>query len=181
MPHDFEYVSKSEYGPVLNQLRQIIREVQEYLKKDFFTFQPDVIGSASLNMVTRDKKGNKGYDFDVNLRLNISLDDYTPSKLRSIFKNALDKISPRLGYDYCEDSTRVLTMKFKDCDNSKIHHSCDIGLIIEDDEGQEWCVYCNKHNGKQTYEFKQIPDPYELEEKIEWIKEEGLWSEVMLM
>ena len=110
--HDFRYVSKKEAAPVKADLLDLIHEVQDEVR-DKFTFQYEFVGSASRNMITYDAKSNVGYDFDVNFEVNDDDNNYTPKQIRTIIRNAIDKFAPLHGYDYCEDSTRVLTIKQK--------------------------------------------------------------------
>ncbi len=177
MIHDFEYVTKKEYGPVKKELWELIYEVQDVLR-DKFTFQFRPIGSSTRNMITRDKKGNAGYDFDINIYPNVDFDDYSAAQLRDMFTAAFNRLAKKYGYSPCEDSTRVLTIKFKNVSRSRIEHSCDIAIILEDEDENEWFIHCKKQGNKKSYEWCEEPDPYELEEKADWIKENGLWQDV---
>ena len=49
----FEYVTKKEYGPVKEELINLIRMVQDDVR-EHFTSRYDFIGSASRNMITRE-------------------------------------------------------------------------------------------------------------------------------
>ncbi len=51
---DFKYVTKKEYQPVKNELIELINLVQDEVR-EYFTFRYDFIGSASRNMITREK------------------------------------------------------------------------------------------------------------------------------
>ena len=117
--HDFCYVSKKEAAPVKAELLDIIHEVQDIVRDDF-TFQFTFIGSSSRNMITYDRKSNIGFDFDVNIEVNDYDENYEPKEIRTIIRKALDKVARQYGYDYCEDSTRVLTIKKKDRPNSRM-------------------------------------------------------------
>lgn len=126
--HDFCYVSKKEAAPVKAELLDIIHEVQDIVRDDF-TFQFTFIGSSSRNMITYDRKSNIGFDFDINIEVNDDDENYEPKEIRTIIRKALDKVARQYGYDYCEDSTRVLTIKKKDRPNSRIIHSCDFAIV----------------------------------------------------
>lgn len=177
---DFEYVTKKEYLPVKNELIELINLVQDEVR-DKFTFRFDFIGSASRNMITRDKKSNTGYDFDVNIRVNDDDNEYSAKEIRRILKEGFDKHSKKFQYDYAEDSKRVLTIKVKDRKNSKILHSCDFAVVNDYTDNQvndrQEFIYFNKK--QNTYEWQEQPEGfYMLDEKIGWIKENDLWQEV---
>ncbi len=81
------------------------------------------------------------------------------------------------GYDYCEDSTRVLTIKFKDQDHSRIVHSCDFAVVYDCGYGRQQYIRFNKKQQTYTWEyqpkgFKYLPD------KIEWLKKNNLWNDL---
>ena len=55
--NNFKYVSKRQLSPVKQELIQIIKSVQDEIRKDF-TFRFDFVGSVKRNMVTYDVKPN---------------------------------------------------------------------------------------------------------------------------
>ena len=89
--HDFEYVSREEYQPVKNDIIDIILEVQDEVR-DHFTFQYHFIGSTNRKMITRDRKSNVGYDFDVNLEVNYDKEEYNAFDVRNIMRNLLHTV-----------------------------------------------------------------------------------------
>ena len=125
--HDFCYISKKDAAKVKAELLDIIHEVQNIVR-DKFTFQFTFIGSSSRNMITYDRKSNIGFDFDVNIEVNNAAENNKPKEIRTIIRKALNRVARQHGYDYCEDSTRVLTIKKKDRPNSRIIHSCDFAI-----------------------------------------------------
>ena len=131
--------------------------------------------------MTYDADTNIGYDFDVNIQVNSTSEHLAPKEIKMKIKNALDNVAIHFGYDYAEDSTRVLTIKFKDRENSRIVHSCDFAIVndyIDEDgyEGQEY-IHFNKEQNK--YFWEERPQGYYLlEEKADWIKENDCWQEV---
>lgn len=177
--YNFEYVTRKELSPVKKELISIINSVQDLVRQDF-TFQFYFVGSVKRNMVTCDVKSNIGYDFDVDILIN---DECTLSakNIKSKIRIALDKIAPHFGYDYAEDSTRVLTIKFKDRRNSRILHSCDFAIINDyiDDDGSEGQEYIHFNKKQKSYSWKEQPQGfYLLEEKEEWVQDSGYWNEM---
>lgn len=178
--YHFEFIGKKERAPVKKELISIIRETQDLLRADF-TFRFDFVGSDKHNTVTCDLKSNIGYDFDVNLEVNDDDCDYTPKEIRTKIRLALNQVAPKYGYAYAEDSTRVITIKLKDRQNSRILHSCDFAIVNNyiDKDGcrrQEYIRF-NKASNRYTWE-EQSQGYYMLLEKEEWIKENGLHHEL---
>lgn len=182
MKHDYRFILKKDRSVrnAYENLQEILNQVHKSLRKKF-TFQHKLIGSYSRNMITCDYKLNKGFDFDVNIYPYYEDDDFTPKEIKLLFKNALDKIATGYGYDYAEDSTRVLTIKFKDRINSRILHSVDFAFVNDyvDDEGNERQEYIRFNKGHKSYSWVEQPNGfYLLPEKNKWLKENGLWGEV---
>ena len=178
--YNFKYVTAKQLSPVKQDLIVIINSVQDLIRKDF-TFRFDFVGSVERNMVTYDVKSNIGFDFDVNIQVNDDECNFSAEDIKTKIKNALDKVAPHFGYDYAEDSTRVLTIKVKDRKNSKILHSCDFAIVNNyiddnDDERQEYIRF-NKKQKNYTWE-EQPRGYYLLPEKEEWIKNIGYWDEM---
>ena len=142
--YHFEYVTKAEAAPVKKELIAIINAVQDLLR-DHFTFRFDFIGSSARNMITQDVKSNIGFDFDVNIEVNYDGEEYTAKELREMLKAAFDRIVPSYGYSPAEQSTRVLTIKFKNTAHSKIVHSCDIAIIYYCDDADFYGYYYLKN------------------------------------
>ena len=178
--YHFEYVTKAEAAPVKKELIAIINAVQDLLR-DHFTFRFDFIGSSARNMITQDVKSNIGFDFDVNIEVNFIDREYSPREIREKLKVAFDRIVPSYGYSPAEQSTRVLTIKFKDTAHSRIAHSCDIAIVnnYTDDDGFECQEYIHFDKKSNRYLWAERSEGYYLlPEKEEWIKENGLQTDL---
>lgn len=174
--HNFRYVTKKEFLPIKKELIEIINKVQDIVRNEF-TFRYDFIGSASRNAITMDECSNTGFDFDVNIRVNDDDENYNAQEIKSILINAFNRVVGNYGYDYGEDSKRVITIKVKDRDNSRILHSCDFAIVYDCSDGRQQFIYFNK--AQQTYEWHYQPKGfYQLEVKMQKIKNNGLWNEL---
>ena len=179
--HDFEYVPNHEWKPIRDELFEIIHRLQDEVQ-DEFTFQYYFVGSSKRKMITRDRNSNTGFDFDVNIEVNDPDENYSAEEIRNILHKGLDRVTNPygysiFGYDYTEDSTRVLTIKVKDKTNSRILHSCDFCIIYECGDGRQQYIRYNKKQNSYPWEY-QPKGQMELPAKIEWVKEQGLWQQV---
>ena len=174
--HDFVYVTKASAQSVKNELIQIIHEVKDLIE-EYFTFQFKPVGSSSRNMITYDRKSNIGYDFDFDLEINDDDENYTAEEIRHIIKNAIDQVAPRFGYKYCEDSTRVLTIKKVNIFTSRILHSCDFAIVYNCEDGRQQYIRFNKDHNNYTWEY-QGKGFKRLENKITWLMANGYWGEL---
>lgn len=175
--HDFIYVTKTSARPVKNELIKIIHEVQDIIREEYFAFRFRIVGSSSMNMITYDRKSNIGFDFDFNLEINDDDEKYSADQIRHIIKNAIDQVAPRYGYNHCEDSTRVLTIKKVNTFTSKIIHSCDFAIVYNCGDGRQQYIRFNKSNNNYTWEY-QGKGFKNLEKKITWLKHNGHWGEL---
>lgn len=178
MENNYRFISKKSPNVkrAYDNMREIIKQVHRNLQE--FTFRDEMVGSYSRNMITCDIKSNIGYDFDVNIYPNNENKDFSAKEIKLLFKQELDKIAPKYGYDYAEDSTRVLTIKIKDRENSRILHSVDFAFVRnnKDNKYQEYIHFNKKHKNyswnKRTASFYMLP------EKMEWLKRNNLWEEM---
>lgn len=176
--HHFEYVSKKQAAPYKAELIEIIHRVQDEVRDDF-TFQFAFIGSSHRNMITVDPTTNIGFDFDVNIEVNDGDENFTPKQIRTILRNAFTHVSKTFGYNKCEDSTRVITIKAIDYWHSRVSHSCDFAIVYESKSGQQYIRF-NKENGNYTWEYQKQPYK-ELEKRADFLKEHGFWNEVLVV
>lgn len=174
--HDFVYVTKASAKPVKNELIQIIHEIQDIVRP-YFTFQFRSVGSSSRNMITRDLKSNIGFDFDFDLEINVDEESYTSAQIRHIIKNAIDRVAPKYGYNHCEDSTRVLTIKKVNTFTSQIILSCDFAIVYNCGDGRQQYIRFNKDHNSYTWEY-QGKGFKNLEQKITWLKCNNHWKEL---
>ena len=174
--HDFKYVTKNEAKPVKEELYQILHEVQDVVR-EYFTFSFTPVGSSKRNMITYDTKSNIGFDFDFNVEVNDDDQRFNPKEIRTILRNAIDRVAPRYGYKYCEDSTRVLTIKKVNTFSSRIIHSCDFAIVYNCKDGRQ--QYIRYNNADNTYSWEYQGKGFVgLEKKIEWLKKNKLWEEL---
>lgn len=174
--YHFQYVSKNEIAPLKNQVIELIGLVQDEIR-NHFTFKYEFIGSVKRNMVTRDVKSNIGFDYDVNIMVNDDDEKYSPAAIKLILMKAFDKYAYKYHYDFCEDSTRVFTIKVKDRKNSRILYSCDFAIVNNYGNNQQEYVRFNKKSNSYSW-TEQSNGFYLLPEKIEFCKDNSLWAEV---
>ena len=182
MSYHFEYVSKNSkiVKSAYRNLIEIIKLAQDELRNEF-TFQYRIVGSYSRNMMTYDPKSNKGFDFDVNIYPNIEKNRFSAKAIKTKLIKAINKHAKDFGYSHAEDSTRVITIKVKDTENSKIKHSVDFAIVNDytDDEGYDHQKYIRFNKKSNQYEWQEQDGGfYEIDDKIEWIKDEDLWNEL---
>lgn len=175
--HDFRYVTKNEAKPIKEEIYQILHEVQDLVREHFtFSFKP--IGSSSRNMITYDTKSNIGFDFDINIEVNDDEEEFEPKEIRTIIRNAINRVASHYGYNNCEDSTRVLTIKKVNTFTSRIIHSCDFAIVYNCKDGRQQYIRFDKDSNNYFWAF-QGQGFVGLDKKIDWLKKEKLWGELL--
>lgn len=183
MSYNYQYISK--HSNMVSLARQnlinIIRDVQNEVR-DEFTFQFKIVGSYSRNMITYDRKSNIGFDLDVNIYPNDD-DNYTAKEIKTILIKAFNNNIKKYGYSNVEDSTRVITIKVKDTVNSKIIHNVDFAIVneYEDEEGNTHLEYIRFNKQNNSYTWEESKGFYNIQDKIDTIKQENLWQELRNM
>ncbi len=172
----FVYVKKEEWKVARDDLYDLIHTVQDEVRENF-TFTYELIGSASRNMITRDENSNVGYDFDINIRVNDKKEKFSAEEIKSILQNGFNEHVLNYGYDYPEDSKRVLTIKVKDRENSRIVNSCDFAVVHDIDENTQQYIHFNKKDNSYVWEY-QPKGYYQLPQKIKTLKNNHRWTEV---
>lgn len=178
--YHYEYASRKFRKPIRDKIVELLNQVQKDLKQEF-TFQFKFEGSDPLNLVTYDTKTNIGFDFDINVYPNDDEQKYSAKELKTMFINSFNKFGKKYCFDYCENSSRVITLKVIDSKHSKILYSCDIAIVHDywdnDDEWHQQLVYFNKR--QNSYYWQEQPAPfYEFYDRVDAIKEHGFWQEV---
>ena len=93
---------------------------------------------------------------------------------------AIDKVVLKRGFRYCEDSTRVITVKHPKKFADETEYSCDICIVYEyvDKGGEKHQQYIRHQKSQNNYIWVQQSKKYCLERKVRWIKGENLWDDV---
>lgn len=178
--YHYEYAIRKVRKPIRDQIIELIKLVQKDLKNEF-TFQYKFEGSDKFNLVTYDPRTNTGFDFDVNLYPNDEKEKYSAKELKTLFINSFNKFTSKFGFDYCENSSRVITIKVKDKKHSKVLYSVDFAVVNDYYDNENYwhqeIVFFNK--GQNSYYWQEQPQTfYEFYSRIDAIKENGLWQEV---
>ena len=84
-----------------------------------------------VNLITRIKDGNKGFDFDYNLIIPHPGQGYhyKADVIKSDFIEAFKIALKGTQYSFPKDSTSAITVKMVDKVNSKIKYSCDFAIM----------------------------------------------------
>lgn len=177
--YDFEYIDPAISGPVRKNIEKLIKQVQKNISSEY-TFQYQFIGSSARNMITADKKGNVGFDFDVNIIPQKIKGKDNPEHLRTVFFKAIQDVYKNYGFNSkVENSTSVITIKNVDHNSSKCLYGCDFA-VVRTKKGRQQNIVLQKKNNKQSYVWEDRGDYYNgLSERVEFLKKNSkYWNEL---
>ena len=183
---EFEYVTPEEAQPVMDEIIALIQDMQKCVRKDFkkdFTLKYRFVYGSSRNMITREKDGNKGFEFDVNLIPNFHEDEYSDEKMAKILFNAIEvclrlsgvksmKKYGELIIDNSDDRIDVFTIKIIDKADSNIVHSCDFAITRTLCKGGKQIKQCIC-NDKKCFGYRwedRLDFDIDIEERLQLIE-----------
>lgn len=178
--YDFDYVDPAISDPVRKEIEKLIKKVQKDIS-DEYTFQYQFIGSSARNMITADRKGNVGFDFDVNIIPQKIKGKDSPEHLRMVLFNAIQRIYKTYGFNSkVENSTSVITIKKVDHNSSKCLYGCDFAVVRTTKKGRQQNIVLHKNNNKQSYVWEDRGDYYNgLSERVDFLKKNSkYWSDL---
>ena len=171
----YKFVTKNEEKRELRcACERIIKNVQQSSLREYFTFQFELIGSGSLNILT--KNGETGeYDLDYNLIIQKDKQGLidNPKKIKDLFMKAFNEANPTLGFESPENSTSVITSKL--IYDNRLHFSFDVAIMCEGYNGDYLKLKYNKISG--LYYWNQVKDSRGYKTKIKLLKNNNLWVE----
>ena len=177
--YDFCYVTKKEASPLKEDIKELLYLVQDEVKQHF-TFRFDPVGSSSRNMITYDRNGNIGFDFDFNIEPNDPKEKYNAYEIRNIIYEAIRKHYKKFGYTNIENSTSVITIKAVDHYRRKIKYSCDFAIVHNfTDNGKRVQQYIRYNKGNNTYSWNLRGKGFFIDEKIKWLKAHKHWNDLL--
>ena len=181
--YDFRYVTKKEAAPLKKEVIKLLCLVQNEVRK-YFTFRFDAVGSSSRNMITCERNGNIGFDFDFNIEPNYDEEEFNPQEIRTLIYDAIRQHAGKFEYTHIENSTSVITIKAVDRRNSKIKYSCDFAIVRhyydKGERRQKYIrydkIFYNIMRGQ--YYWEESDKGFYIEGKINWLKKNGYWNEL---
>ena len=176
--YDFHYVTKKEAAPLKEEVIELLRLVQNEVSK-YFTFRFAAVGSSSRNMITCERNGNIGFDFDFNIEPNDPEEKFRADEMRTIIYEAIRKHAGKFGYTTFENSTSVITIKVVDYRRSKIKYSCDFAIVHHYNEnGKKMQEYIKFDKKRNVCYWENRGKGFYIEGKINWLKKKGYWNEL---
>lgn len=130
----YEYLSKKHVDEMREVCDEIIKKLQKKVK-DYFTFDPRLIGSGEKRLVTYEAD-SKSYDLDYNLILQRDKKNMikNPKKVKEYFIQKLNEINPDYNFKFAENSTSVITSRLKTKINN-FQFKFDLAIMYESNNG----------------------------------------------
>jgi hypothetical protein len=170
----YHYVNKATVQPYrsfcadkMNQVKQMLKN--EYnLDSDFY-----LVGSGAKNLVTQNEE--EPFDLDWNLEI-YNLADPTKNAewLKTTIMDFLNDILENTPFSNCQDSTSVITSRWKSGDG--LFFSFDIAILIQNQNGTFMRMIHDKYANR--YYWTEVPNSKEVYEKLDKLKKNGWGNEI---
>lgn len=170
----YHYLSNSTVKPYrsftadkLNQVKQMLLN-EHNLESDFY-----LVGSGAKNLITQNEE--EPFDLDWNLEVyNLANPNQNAEWLKNTIMNFLNEILEDTSFSNCQDSTSVITSKWKT--ENGVHFSFDIAILIENDNGTFMRMIHDKYLNR--FYFTEVPNSKDVYDKMDELKDKGWWDEI---
>lgn len=172
----FNYVcDKKELADLKRACETIIKSVQQSWLKEYFTFQFNLIGSGSNNLITQNGE-NGEFDLDYNFILQKDKQGLVnnPKRIKELFIKAFNEANPELGFKPAENSTSVITSKL--VYEKRLYFSFDVAIMCEGNNGNYLKIVHNKVT--EQYYWSEVRHSRNYQTKIKAIKDAGKWNDL---
>ena len=163
---------RSACSDIINQLKQEINndnlmEVNTYL-----------VGSGARNLITQN--GDKPVDLDYQLELldlnGVDINDC--GRIKEYVRKAFNRVLNKNGWKDCSDSTSVLSTSLRQFKKgNQTPFKIDLAIIVRNNDGRYWRLIHDK-TGINRWFWNEGWHLNDFEDKVDEIKEQGLWEEV---
>ena len=175
----YEYVEDKQFlKRAQNCCSDIMKQLEESLRKQGMNTQFFLVGSSARNMITQNGDGNIDFDYNLNI---LSCDDWKARSIKELIRKTFNKVMRENNLSDVEDSTSSLTSKliyFNDDPN--IEFKIDVCIVTEQDDN--WYRLIHRKTGvMQTDEYiwNEAPHSKNCKAKADQIKIIPGWWEVV--
>ena len=177
----YHYIEDKKFlGAMRRECSDIInRLVQHINSENVMEVEAHLVGSGAKHLETQN--GKKPVDLDYNLRIiktfecNINDGRYIQEYVRRSFNYVLRK----KGWGDCKDSKSVFSTQYRKFEDFETPFKIDLAIVALGSDG--WYRGIHKKTGiVQQDEYYWVPAPKSdgLDERVDDIKENGLWQKV---
>ena len=165
------YVDKKKLQPYKDLFNEAMMFVHD--KIDEYKYYYRLVGSAKRNLVI--EHHNKGFDLDYQIIFYESIQPKSSKELIEIknrFRNIFNEFFVNKGYNYADDSTSAITIKYPD--DSKIINSYDVVLLSPENDGFHVFKYQNEE--KTIMSLVKVKNSLSFQNNYKKIKGNDMWS-----
>lgn len=150
-PKMYSYVSKPTVKPARKICTSMLNELKGRLQEERIQVQIEPVGSARVNLVT--KNGSDPFDLDYDIRVFSFDSDLKLSGLKKILLNAVRKEADAYGFRKVQDSTSAITCIHYQDGTDSIDFHMDIGIIVMRDKNSGCRLIHDKR--QETYTLNE--------------------------
>ena len=177
----YHYVEDKEFlGNVRRVCADIVnRTVQKVNVIEGYSVRMHLVGSGAKNLITQNAK--EPIDLDYNIVVDSAPNIKDCRAIKETIRKAFNEVLKEEGWGDCSDSTSALrTDTHVSKGGNKTPWSIDLGIVTTGSDGS-WYRLIHKKTGvvrTDSWAWEQAQKSNCLEDRVDWLKENGLWAEV---
>lgn len=165
---------KAHCADIINQLVQAINS------DSVMTVEAHLVGSGARNLITQNAKEPIDLDYNICIVECFETNPNNGRELKEYIRKQFNIVLNRNGWSDCQDSTSALSTGRRYFEKgNQTEFSIDLAIVRENYRGWERLIH-NKTGwiAFDQWYWNEAPNSRGLAEKVEDIKDEGLWLEV---
>ena len=170
---EFLKAMRRECADIINQL------VQHINSEDVMEVEAHLVGSGAKHLETQNADEPVDLDYNLNILETYDCSINDGRYIQEYVRKSFNCILQRNGWEDCHDSKSVFSTGYRCFDDYETSFKIDLAIVTADREG--WYRGIHKKTGFAQYdEYYWIPAPKSsgLDERVDDIKENGLWQKV---
>ena len=170
---EFLKAMRRECSDIINQL------VQHINSEDVMEVEAHLVGSGAKHLETQNADEPVDLDYNLNILETYECSINDGRYIQEYVRKSFNCILKRNGWEECHDSKSVFSTGYCCFDDYDTSFKIDLAIVTADREG--WYRGIHKKTGFDQYdEYYWVPAPKSngLEERVDDIKENGLWQKV---
>ena len=164
---------RRECSDIINQL------VQHINSEDVMEVEAHLVGSGAKYLETQNADEPVDLDYNLNILETYECSINDGRYIQEYVRKSFNCILKRNGWEDCHDSKSVFSTGYRCFDDYDTSFKIDLAIVTADREG--WYRGIHKKTGFAQYdEYYWVPAPKSngLDERVDDIKENGLWQKV---
>ena len=177
----YHYIKDKKFlGKMRRECSDIINQLVQHINsEDVMEVEAHLVGSGAKHLETQNADEPVDLDYNLNILETYECSINDGRYIQEYVMKSFNYILKRNGWEDCHDSKSVFSTGYRCFDDYETSFKIDLAIVTADREG--WYRGIHKKTGFAQYdEYYWVPAPKSngLDERVDDIKENGLWQKV---